>query len=364
MSETVRENARRTRGSYIPFVVAFSLLSALSYYVSLPLFRPLAWSALLSFFAYPLYKWVYRRVFRERYSNIAAGITTAAILVLLVVPAALMGTLMAREGIRLYGKVADLLLQLDGAEMPTLMEILPDAVLQRLQPLMEHVSFMGDMFQQAGRWVASSLASFSRGFLGNAFRIVYQLIVIAVASFFMIRDGHLILQYVRDILPLSSDERESLFERVQSLLRAVIYGIGFTAGIQATLGGLAWWLAGLASPPLFAGVMFLLAMIPFVGTPLVMLPGAAYLAAVGEWRSALMLAAWALMVVSTVDNFIRPLFISEGSKVHILIVFVGVVGGLAAWGFIGLFYGPLIISLFIFFLDSYRSIWTSLSREG
>lgn len=137
----------------------------------------------------------------------------------------------------------------------------------------------------------------------------------------------------------------------------MVYGITFTAGIQATLGALGWWKAGLEAPIIFGAIMFVLAMIPFVGTPMVLLPGAAYLAATGSLKAAIYLAIWAIAVVSTVDNFIRPIFISEGSNIHILIVFVGVVGGLAAWGFIGLFLGPLIISLFIFFLDSYRKLW-------
>jgi len=350
-------------GVYLPFIVAFAMLSTLSYIVSFPLFRPLAWSSLLSFFAYPLYHLIYMRAFSGKWSNLAAGITTAAILFLLVVPAGLMGTLIAREGIKVYGKVADLLLQLEGAEMPSLLEILPKGLSTRLAPYMEHFEFVGDAFRQAGRWFASYIASASRGFLGNAFRLFYQLIVIAVASFFMLRDGHKILGYVREILPLSSDERDEIFGKAKQMLQSVVYGITFTAGIQAFLGGLGWWWVGLPSPALFAGAMFLLAMIPFVGTPMVLLPGAAYLFTIGKIGPAIFLALWALLVVSTIDNFIRPLFISEGSKVHILIVFTGVVGGLAAWGFIGLFTGPLILSMFFFFLDSYRRIWQRMRGD-
>ncbi len=340
------------------------MLAVLSFIVSFPLFRPLAWSALLSFFAYPLYLLLYRRAFSGKWSNLAAGITTAAILLLLVVPAGVMGTLIAREGIKVYGSVADLLMQLEGSEVPTILDLLPKGMSARLAPFVEHFVFLGDAVRQAGRWFASWLATVSRGFLGNAFRLIYQLIVIAVASFFMIRDGHKILEYVKEILPLPSLERDDLFGKAKQILQAVVYGITFTAGIQATLGGLGWWWAGLPSPPLFAGVMFILAMIPFVGTPMVLLPGAAYLAATGEVRSAVILAIWAIVVVSTIDNFIRPIFISEGSKVHILIVFIGVVGGLAVWGFLGLFCGPLIISMFIFFLDSYRRVWLKMRGEN
>jgi predicted PurR-regulated permease PerM len=67
--------------------------------------------------------------------------------------------------------------------------------------------------------------------------------------------------------------------------------------------------------------------------------------------------------VASIDNFIRPLFISGESKVHLLIVFIGVIGGLAAWGVIGLFYGPLLISMFVFFLDSYRHLWLKFKTE-
>lgn len=364
MDKTDESVPRRQWGSYLPFIVAFGMLATLSFVISFPLFRPLAWSALLSFFAYPLYKILYSRTFSGRWSNLAAGITTAAILLLLVVPAGLMGTLIAREGIKVYGRVADLLLHLEGSEVPTMIDFLPKAVSVRLEPFVEHFKFIGDAIRQAGRWFAVWIASVSRGFLGNAFRMIYQLIVIAVASFYMLRDGHKILGYVKEILPLPAEERDDLFGKASQILQAVVYGITFTAGIQATLGGLGWWLAGLPSAPLFAGAMFILAMIPFVGTPMVMLPGAIYLVATGDVKTGLILGAWAILVVSTIDNFMRPLFISEGSKVHILIIFIGVIGGLAAWGFLGLFCGPLIISMFFFFLDSYRRIWLRLREDG
>ncbi len=351
-------------GAYLPFIVAFAMLTVLSFIISFPLFRPLAWSCLLSFFAYPLFQLIYRRAFSGKWSNLAAGVTTAAILLLLVVPAGLMGTLIAREGIRVYGKVADLLLQFEGTEMPTILDVLPKGLSVRLAPYLEHFAFIGDAFRQAGRWLASYLASASRGFLGNAFRMFYQLIVIAVASFYLLRDGHKILEYVKEILPLASAERDEIFGKAKQMLQSVVYGITFTAGIQAFLGGFGWWWVGLPSPALFAGAMFILAMIPFVGTPMVLLPGAAYLFAAGKVGPAVFLAIWALLVVSTIDNFIRPIFISEGSKVHILIVFTGVVGGLAAWGFIGLFTGPLILSMFFFFLDSYRRIWQGMREDS
>jgi len=110
--------------------------------------------------------------------------------------------------------------------------------------------------------------------------------------------------------------------------------------------------------------MALFAMIPFLGTALVWVPGALYLFYMSETTQAFILLVWGVLVVSTVDNLLRPLFISGGGKVHLLIVFIGVVGGLAAWGILGLFMGPLVVTLFVFLLESYRTMWKTffLSR--
>jgi predicted PurR-regulated permease PerM len=363
VAEKSQEHDSKSLGDYIPFFVVFLMVGVLSFIIAMPLFRPLAWSSLLAFFSYPLFKYIHTRLFGGKWRNIAAGITTAAVIFMLVLPAVLIGTLLAREGIRLYGQVVELLSELEGKDITSLIDFLPNWLASRGISLEEHLSVLGDVFRQGGRWMASQVASFSRGLLGNAFQLVYQLIVITVATFFFIRDGHVLIEYLGDILPLPKKEREVLFDRATQILQAVIYGLMFTAGIQAVLGGLGWWSVGLTAPVLFGSVMFIFALIPFIGTPMILIPGALYLAAVGQWKSALFLAIWALAVVASIDNFIRPLFISGESKVHLLIVFIGVIGGLAAWGVIGLFYGPLLISLFVFFLDSYRHLWLKFKTE-
>ena len=102
--------------------------------------------------------------------------------------------------------------------------------------------------------------------------------------------------------------------------------------------------------------MFITGMIPFVGTPVIWVPGALSLFVGGDYTGGLILLGWGIGVVSMVDNFIRPVFISGESKIHMLVIFVGIFGGLLNWGFLGLFIGPLILSLGIFLLDLYRGI--------
>ncbi len=354
---------RKVRGWFLPFILVLFFLAGLSYLISFSLLRPLAWSALLSFLVYPLHQVVYHHVFKGRWPNLTAVIMTAFVILIIVLPTVMVGFVMAREGIRLYGNVADFLKGIDGSTVHPLSMIMPPALAERFSPFFKEFEFLGTIFGQTGRWAASSIAAVSRGFLGNAIRIVLQLIVIAVASFFMIRDGHLILGYVKDITPLLRQDKEAFFGQAKRILQGVLYGITLTAIIQGILGGFGWWYVGLATPLLFGALMAILAMFPIIGTPLVWIPGALYLLYLGQWKNALVLFIWGLLVVSLIDNFLRPLFISEGSKIHILIIFIGVFGGLATWGFIGIFLGPLVISLFVFMLDTYRKEWKMRFRS-
>ena len=321
------------------------------------LLRPLAWSALLSFFAYPLYRTLHGRLLRRRFPVVAAALTTAAIVLLLVIPALFVGISLAREGIRLYGYLADHFLRLGPNATFTLESLMPEGIAEKLSPLLDRFSFLGGTLRQTATWLASSLATASRGFLENVFRLGYQLIVIAVASFFFLKDGHLIVQFVSDITPLSLDQRRAFFGRIKKMLTAMVYGVTLTAGFQALLGLAGWIFVGLPNPAIFGLLMFILAMIPFVGTPLIWGPGALFLLLSGDVRGGVILLVWGVAIVSLVDNLIRPIFISEGSKVPVLTVFIGVVGGLSAWGFLGLFLGPLILTMFVFLLDTYRLAW-------
>lgn len=364
MDQQDRTTLRHFRVTAIPFVAIFSLVLVLSYMVAVPLASPLAWAALFSFFMHPLHTLLSQKVFRGKYRNISAALVTGAILLLIVIPGVFAGTMVAREVLRNYGRIVDLLAEFSGSfDATDLREFLPQWLASRIGPLGEYVDFIRDNLQQAGGWTASRLAALSRAFAQNVFGLVWQLVVITVASFFMTRDGHFIVEYIEAILPLSDEDRVEVLNRARKLLRAVVYGITFTAAIQAVLGASGWAWAGLPTPLLFGILMFFCAMIPFIGTPLILVPGVLYLVASGDVRTGLLLLVWSLGVVSTVDNFIRPLFISEGSGAHILIVFIGVIGGLAAWGFLGIFLGPLAISLFVFFLDSYRRILDIQRRQ-
>jgi predicted PurR-regulated permease PerM len=146
-------------------------------------------------------------------------------------------------------------------------------------------------------------------------------------------------------VPLSDTRKRELTLRMARVTRAVVLGTILTAMVQGTLLGFGFAIAKLPAPVVFGVLGAILSVVPFGGTALVWVPGAVYLLATGDFGHGLFLSAWGLLLVSTADNFLKPLLISGQSEVPTLAVFIGVLGGLAAFGLVGMFLGPVVIAL-------------------
>ena len=134
-------------------------------------------------------------------------------------------------------------------------------------------------------------------------------------------------------------------------MRALVYGTGLTALIQGALVGIAFLIVGLPSALVFGVIAALAALLPFGGTALVWIPAAIVLAAQGRWGATIFMVLWGALLVSLVDNIVRPMLVSGRAPVGTLTVFVGVLGGIAAFGAIGLFLGPVVLALIIALLQ-------------
>lgn len=349
---------RKIQDSTLPFVAFSALFIVLSWMIISPMGGPLMWSIMLSYFALPFYKYLHLKIFKGEHANIAAGLSTLAILFFLFIPMVLFILFLTKEGMRIFmalthsgllrSSYAELLQQLSA--IPVVGQVVGWLDLVSGMPIAESI------FNGAVSWMTRFVSRLSSEILGNAFKIFYLLVVVTMSSFFIVRDGHIIIGYIKDVLPLQEASKEAIVDRAAKMLRSVVYGIVFTAAVQGTLGAIGWYYAGLPNAVFFGFAMFVSGMIPFVGTPLVWIPGAIYLLIAGKTMNGILLLIWGFGVVSTIDNFIRPYFISEGSKISILVIFIGIFGGLYNWGFLGLFIGPLILSLALFMLDVYRMI--------
>jgi predicted PurR-regulated permease PerM len=344
------------KNSSIPFVALLCLFVALGCVVLRPLVRALVWAGVLSFFSYPVYKFIHRKILRGRWAILAAGINTLLILFLLVLPMLWAGIKITKEVSRVYQFLVVWFQREGGMPLNSALAIPQLEWLFSRLPNILDLPVWNELIAGAPRLLASFMSRMSRELVGNAFKLIFNLMVITVGTFFLTRDGHILIQFISDLLPLQRDAKDAFFTRAKEMLGAIFYGIIMTAGIQGALGGLGWWYVGLDNPLIFGSLMGFLAMFPFVGTPIVWISGSIYLILHNNMKDGIILFLWGGLVVSMIDNFLRPYFISEGGKAHILLIFSGVLGGLSAWGFLGLFMGPLVLSVAYFMLQLYRLI--------
>jgi predicted PurR-regulated permease PerM len=202
-------------------------------------------------------------------------------------------------------------------------------------------------FTQGSKEALQTLASLTGKVFLGAVGTVVGFVLMEFMLFFFIRDGEEMVLTTRELIPMAETHKAKLFDHLAAVTRAMVYGTGLTALIQGTLVGLAFLFVGLPSPIVFGVVAALVALLPFGGTALVWGPAALVLALQGRWGATIFMLIWGAVLVSLVDNVVRPMLVSGRANVGTLTVFIGVLGGLAAFGAIGLFLGPVVLALII-----------------
>jgi predicted PurR-regulated permease PerM len=204
----------------------------------------------------------------------------------------------------------------------------------------------GALRAQLLQWV-EPLADEALSVLGDVGRTAFKFGFALLTAFFLYRDGETLLRQARKLLlRLLGPRAGAYLEAIGDTMRAVLYGLILTALIQGALAGLGYWAAGVGAPVLLGVITVILALVPF-GAPVVWGSISVWLLATGETLAGVGLAAWGAVVVSQIDNLLRPLVISGATRIPYLMVLFGVLGGISAFGLIGLFLGPIVIAVLL-----------------
>lgn len=312
-----------------------------------PFLGPLLWAIFIAFLLYPLHVRLAARL-RGKPQWSAALLTALTFIVIIGPLTALSAAFAAQVGALLQlvqDRVAD---QTQGnvlnlANVPWIAQGLNwldstfDIDLAQVQ----------SWFTQGSREALQTLASLGGRVFMGAIGTVVGFVLMQFMLFFFIRDGAEMLNTARELIPMSDSYKAKLFDHLAAVTRAMVYGTGLTALIQGALVGIAFLIVNLPSPVVFGVIAALVGLLPFGGTAIVWGPAALVLAVQGRWGSAIFMLVWGVVLVSLVDNIVRPMLVSGRANVGTLTVFIGVLGGLAAFGAIGLFLGPVILALII-----------------
>lgn len=207
------------------------------------------------------------------------------------------------------------------------------------------------IFREGAERGAATLAGLARGVITNIAGTVLEMVIVLFTLFFLLRDGDRIRERIKTLLPMNPEVVEMLSDRVHRSVVANMYGVVVVAAAQGSLTGLAFWFLSLPSPVLWGVVASMFSMIPLIGASSIWVVAAILLAVTGQYAKAAMLTAFGAGVISLADNVIRPYVISGQVKLHPLLVFFALLGGTRAFGIIGLFIGPAVLSVALAILE-------------
>jgi predicted PurR-regulated permease PerM len=348
-------NSRATSYSTLEqylFLFLLFLVTALFLYLLTPFFAPVFWACVVSLLFYPAQVWMLR--FMGVRPNLIAFTTLLLCIVVAVIPMMLILSSFVQEGAAIYAKI-------DSGEID------PELVIDRLQselPFMKKMlNWLGmdiDSLKEqttTGALAASSFVAKNVLTLGQrTFGFFLSLALMLYLTFFLMRDGHRLLDLFARALPLGAEREKLFFSKFTEVTRATVKGNLVVAIVQGLLGGIIFWVLDLPAPILWTVAMAVLSLIPAVGAGLIWLPFAIYLFATGEVGSSIILVIYGVTVIGLADNILRPILVGRDTKLPDWLVLLSTLSGLRLFGIQGFVLGPLIAALFIVF-------WQIFSRD-
>lgn len=330
---------------HIQSIVFFSLLAISALIVLLmlwPFLSALALSFLFAILFYPLYTRLHKKLGNE---SLASLLTILCVILIIVIPLSLVGFKIFNQALELYNAYVN---SESGSVSPldTLTSLLQGEI-QRFVPSFNiDLSFLKT---QALDWLLEHMG----GIFSGIFRLGLGLFIMTVGLFYLLKQGKKLKNLIRSASPLPEEQNDKIISQLEKTVNSVVKGSLLVAGIQGLISAIGYTIFGVPQAALWGAVTAVAALVPGVGTALVLLPAILYLYVSGSSLMALGLLLWGVLAVGLIDNFLGPVLIGRGLKVNPLLTLISVLGGFNVFGPIGFLIGPLFLSLFITMFNLY-----------
>ncbi len=329
----------------VSFYVLLVLVTVAFVAVLLPFYSAIFWAVVLAIIFYPLHARLEAKLAGRR--NTAAVLSVTICVCLVIIPGLIILSSLLREGNNLYQQIDTG--QIDIRRLlQQFQRALPAFLQERLQTL--EVTGFAELrdrffsaFMEGGRFFAGRALSFGQ----NTLQFFITFGVMLYLLFFMFRDGRRLAGLLRRSSPLSGSHTERFAAKFASVVRASVRGNIIIAVVQGTIGGVTFWLLGIAPALLWGVLMSFLSLLPAVGAAIVWVPTAAYLALTGAWLKAVVLVLVGVLVIGLVDNLLRPPLVGKETRLPDYVVLISTIGGISLFGVNGFIIGPVISALFI-----------------
>ena len=340
---------------FLIFILFLTFLSIyLLYQILSPFLSSIVWAVLLAIVLYPLFQ-KFQRLFKKR-EVLSALLMTLLVLIVIVLPFTLLMVSLAADAVDIYHQVEEMI---KTGQLQAYFEKVKEIPIFRwiLAGLGQHIDLSQTnplplLLNNINR-ISTFIFNQTTVLLKGLSTLIVGFFFTLLSLYYLFKDGSHLFGRLKEIIPLPSRQRDLLIQRFEDMIYATIYGGILIAMIQGILGGLSFWVLGLPSPIFWGSAMALFSFIPIGGTALIWAPTAIILLIGGAVLKGLILLGLGIFVISMVDNILKPLFISTRTNIHPLLLFFAVLGGIQAFGLIGLVAGPLIATLFLTLIEIY-----------
>ncbi len=334
--------------SFTFFCILLLLIWQLGVILS-PFFYPIMWALILATTFYPLYRKLLTRL--NRRPQLSAAIMTVMVMAMAVLPAVYLIFLGINEAAQAYDTVVQWFRAGRLHEMGVAISQLPvvgrfsQDIFGRL--ILANSGQLESSVIEGGKVVSSFLLAQGADLAKNAFLFVTDFLVMVFTLFFLFRDGDRYYKSFYAAIPLESQHKTKLFERLDGTISAVMQGTLLTALAQGVTAGLSYWLLGVRFSIFLGALSAVLSLLPFGGTSLVWIPVSIYLFVTGSILKGCIMIGIGAGLVGLLDNLLQPFLIGNKAQLPMLFLFFASLGGLASFGLLGLFLGPIILAVLL-----------------
>lgn len=333
-----------TRPETYFFLIILILVGVLSFLVFMPFMTTLILASTFAVLIYPLHKKILD-AFRGN-KGLASLVTVSGLIALIIIPLFLIAAQVFNETTSAYYHIAS-----NDSNVSLTIDALQDSFNAKVEAVFPGVTIDLRNYITAGStWLLQNMGSFFSGTISIGLRLFLGLF----ALYYFIKDGHSFVKLIQEHSPIPREHTDVLIKKLRTSVRSIIGGSIVVALCQGVVSGVGYTIFGVPNPALWGTITALSALIPGVGTSLVLIPAVAYVFVAGSMWQGIGMGLWALTAVGLLDNFISPKIIGSGLKIHPLIVLFSIIGGLSFFGPEGFILGPLAISLFMALLDIYQ----------
>jgi len=327
------------------------VLSYLSYRILSPFLSAIAWAIVFSIIFYPVYVFLLKYV---KFKVVGSVITLMIIIFITVGPVTSLSFILANE-------LRELIATVNDGTLDSMREEFRDSgiivFIERMGSYigMDRFDIPGiliDNIKKTGKTFANSLPTG----ITNIAHVFIDFILMLFTVFFLLKDGPGFLSKIKDYLPFGQQDKERLISKIKDMIISTVYGGVVVAIIQGLLGGIAFYFLGIKTPVLWGAAISVMSFLPFLGAFSIWGPLSGYLFFQGSYAKGAILFLFGALVISMVDNILKPIIISGRTKMPTLIIFFSVLGGIKLFGLIGFIMGPLVLAIFVSVFEIFRHI--------